>query len=128
MSEPNMVTLTLPFPPTLNHSKGIGKRKNGSAYMYLRDHTRKFIDDAMVCYLQQRKTCGTPIKGNFTYHMVLDEKKRKVARDGSNRDKHVLDFLQSIKLIEDDKLADAGSWSWGPIEPGTCFIRLYQKR
>lgn len=120
-----MVTIALPFPPTINHAKGIGRRKDGSSFMYLNDAPRKFKADAQVAFLMQRKQCGEPIIGNFTYHIVLDEKRRKVARDGDNRGKYVLDFLQSVGLIENDKLADGGSWSWGPVEG--CFVRVYPK-
>lgn len=118
-----MVTLTLPFPPSANRIWRTGKGRT-----YLNPKYKAWKDEAFACYLQQKKVAGHPIAGHFTYHITLDEKKRKVARDGDNRNKAPLDFLQSVGLIEDDKLADAGSWSWGPIEPGTCFIRLYQKR
>lgn len=122
-----MVTLSLPFPPTLNHAKGIGRRKDGSAFMYSKDNLKQFKKDAHGFYLEQKRDCGEPIKGNFTYHIVLDEKRRPVARDGDNRGKYVLDFLQSVGLIEDDKLADAGSWSWGPVEKNTCFVRVFKR-
>lgn len=117
-----MVTLSLPFPPSANHLWRTGKGRT-----YLSPHYRAWKDDALVAYLQQKKDAGSPITGSFTYHITLDEKKRKQARDGDNRGKCVLDFLQSVGLIEDDKHADAGSWSWGPIEPGTCFVRLHAK-
>lgn len=115
-----MVTITLPFPVSVNRMWRRGKNST-----YISDQYRKWKDDALVSFLQQKRTAGQPIKGNFTYHIVLDEKRRKVARDGDNRGKGCLDFLQAVGLIEDDKLADAGSWSWGPVEG--CFIRIYPK-
>lgn len=118
-----MVTLTLPFPPSANRLWRTGKGRT-----YLDPKYKDWKDEAFACYLQQKRAAGQPIKGHFTYHLTLDEKKRKVARDGDNRNKAALDFLQSVGLIEDDKLADGGSWSWGPVEPGTCFIRVYQRR
>lgn len=125
-----MVTLTLPFPPSVNDLWAKG-RKN----MHLSESYRAWKDEALKLYLAQKRTLGTPIKGNFTYHVVLDEKRRdfdKLGRkrksDGDNRSsKAILDLLQSVGLIEDDYFADAGSWSWGPVEPGTCFIRVFPK-
>lgn len=119
-----MVTLSLPFPPTANHTNGIGRRKNGTAYIYSKENLRQFKKDAHVMYLEQRHRCGDPIKGHFTYHIVLDESKRRSINDGQNREKYVLDFCQDVGLIENDKLADGGSWSWGPVDG--CFVRLYK--
>lgn len=117
-----MVTLTLPFPPSANRLW-----RTGNGRTYLSPQYRDWKDSAFASYLQQKRVAGEPVQGAFTYHIVLDEKKRKQARDGDNRSKAVLDFLQSVGLIEDDKLADAGSWSWGPCEAGTCFVRLHGK-
>lgn len=117
-----MVTLSLPFPPSQNNLW-----RGASKGHYLSDAYKKWRDAADVAFQQQRRHVGTPIKGHFTYHIVLDEKKR-ANRDGDNFSKAVLDHLQRLELIENDKLADAGSWSWGPVEPNTCFIRAYQKR
>jgi len=117
-----MVTLSLPFPPSANRLW-----RTGNGRTYLSPQYREWKDAALVSYLQQKRDAGQPIEGTFTYHIVLDEKKRKQARDGDNRGKGVLDFLQSVGLIVDDKYADAGSWSWGPCEPGTCFVRLFPK-
>lgn len=117
-----VVTLVLPFPPSANRLW-----RNANSRTYLSESYREWKDEAHVAYLQQKKAAGTPIKGNFHYHIVLDEKRRKRARDGDNRGKAVLDFIQSVGLIEDDKLADAGSWSWGPCDPDMCFVRVYKK-
>lgn len=116
-----MVTLSLPFPPSQNTLfKNIRRG---------RVRTERYLDwegEAYYAWLEQKKTCGEPVKGNFTYHIVLDETKR-ANRDGDNFNKAVLDFLQKFGVIENDNLADAGSWSWGPVEKNTCFIRVYQK-
>jgi Holliday junction resolvase RusA-like endonuclease len=119
-----VITLHLPFPPTSNHTNGIGRRKDGTPYVYSNKSLKQFQADAKVMYLQQRKSCGTPIEGHFTYHIVLDQSRRAVARDGQNREKYVLDFLQDVGLIKNDKLADGGSWSWGPIDG--CLVRAFK--
>jgi len=116
-----MVTLSLPFPPSQN---GLFKNiRRGRA------RTDRYLDwegEAYFAFMEQKKTCGEPILGRFTYHIVLDEKKR-ANRDGDNFNKAPLDLLKKVGLIQDDKYADAGSWSWGPVEPGTCFVRLFPK-
>ena len=116
-----MVTLSLPFPPSQNGLFSNFGRKRVRSERYL-----NWEGEAYFAFLEQKKECGRPIKGNFTYHLVLDEGKR-ANRDGDNFNKAVLDFLQKFGLIENDKFADAGSWSWGPCDPGTCFVRLYPK-
>ena len=110
--------LSLPFPVSVNR---IWRTGNGRTYISPQYRTWK--DQAYVAYIQQRKTVGRPVVGNFTYHITLDEKRRKVARDGDNRGKCVLDFLQHVGLIEDDKLANAGSWCWGPVDG--CVVRVH---
>lgn len=117
-----MVTLSLPFPPSQNRIW----RRSGTR-IHRSTEYNSWETEAIAVYHAQRKNAGEPIFGHFTYHIVFDEKRRKVARDGDNRQKAVLDFLQHVGLIEDDKFADAGSWSWGPIEHGTCFVRIYPR-
>lgn len=119
-----MVTLYLPFPPTLNHTNGLGVSKSGKPYVYSKQNLKKFKADAHVMYLQQRKKCGEPIRGYFTYHVVLDQAQRSPVMDGQNRDKYVLDFLQDVGLIENDKLSDGGGWTWGPVNG--CLVRVYK--
>lgn len=121
-----MVTLSLPFPPSTNNLwVGAGK------HVRLSDTYRAWKLVAADVIDQQKIGAGTPVKGNFTYHIVLAESDRKAKnghfRDGDNFLKAPLDLLQAHGLIENDNLADAGSWSWGPLDPGTCFIRVYQK-
>lgn len=113
--------LILPFPPSQNT---LFKNIPGG-----RAKTTRYLDwdgEAYYQWLEQKKTCGSPIKGKFIYHIVLDENKR-ANRDGDNFNKAVLDFLQRVGMIENDSLADAGSWSWGPTDPGMCTVSVYQK-
>lgn len=115
-------TITLPFPPSSNRIWRAGVSKAGKPYQYRSHNYRGWINEAYTSVIMQRKSVGSGIRGNFKYHLTLDERKRKVARDGENRLKGVLDFLQNVGLIDDDKLADAGSWSWGPVEG--CVVHV----
>lgn len=116
-----MVVIVLPFPVSVNRMY-----RAGVSRPYISKEYKKWKDDADVAFMRQRKECGTPIKGDFRYHITLDEKLRARARDGDNRQKVVLDALQRFGLIEDDKFATAGSWSWGPTDPGTCLVSVYR--
>lgn len=110
-----MVVLDLPFPPSANrltrHSA-----KRGKLMSYSDPDYTSWKSDAYANYLRQKKNAGSPVKGAFTYHLVLDETRWPRASDGDNRQKAPLDFLQSVGLIENDKYAVSGSWSWGPVQ------------
>lgn len=110
-----MVVIELPFPPSANrltrHSAKGGKLMSYSASDYT-----SWKADAYVAYLRQKKVMGTPIKGAFSYHITLDETRWPRASDGDNRGKAILDFLQSVGVIENDKYAVGGGWSWGPVK------------
>jgi len=72
-------------------------------------------------YMMQRPPTIKPVPGPFTYHLILNEKMRHGNSDGDNRGKYVLDFVQRVGLIENDKLAEGGSWSWGVCEFGALL-------
>jgi Holliday junction resolvase RusA-like endonuclease len=116
-----MALIVLPFPISVN---AIWRYVGVRAYR-TKEYT-DWIDEADGVYMQQPKAAKNPIKGHFTYHIVLDEKKRG-RKDGDNFSKVVLDFLERVELIENDSLADAGSWSWGPTDPGMCVVSVFQK-
>lgn len=120
--------LELPWPPSVNEANVIGKnRKSGKPLMYGGAAKIKFIKDADALYLTQKRSLGF-VAGPFTYHMTLNEKLRTPLMDGDNRGKYVLDFLQRVGLIENDKLAHGGSWSWGPCEFGCrVIVKSYEK-
>lgn len=117
-----MVILDLPFPPSANrltrHSA-----KGGKLLSYTNPDYASWRKEAEGMFLQQKKYCGTPIKGFFSYQIALDKTRWPMARDGDNRSKAVLDFLQAMGLIEDDKFAVAGSWSWAPVSG--CFVQAH---
>lgn len=110
-----MVVLDLPFPPSANRLTRHGVRGNKLMSYSDPDYTA-WKAEAHGMLDAQKRNVGTPIRGAFTYHLVLDETRWPQASDGDNRQKAVLDFLQDAKLIENDKYAVGGSWSWGPIK------------
>lgn len=123
MAELNMALIVLPFPVSVN---AIWRHVDGRTYR-TKEYT-DWIKEAHGVYIEQPKASRRKIEGHFTYHVVLDEKRRKHNMDGDNySSKCVLDFLQTVGLIENDSKADAGSWSWGPTDPGMCIVSVFQK-
>lgn len=61
-----------------------------------------------------------PMRGHFDVEITLDETKR--AGDADNRAKVVLDWLQRVELIENDKLADNVRVGWGEAPFGCCSV------
>ena len=115
--------LDLPMPPSLNSVARIGKsRATGKAFVFSDRRKMTFFREAEVCFLKQKRYV-TRIEGHFTYHLTLNEMQRHGNADGDNRQKYVLDFLQRVGVIANDKYADGGSWSWGPCEHG-CRISI----
>lgn len=117
-----MVVLDLPFPPSANRLTRHGVR-GGKLLSYTNPDYASWRKEAEGMFLQQKKTCGTPIKGFFTYHIALDKTRWPKASDGDNRAKAVLDFLQAMELIEDDKFAVSGTWSWAPVKG--CMVQVH---
>lgn len=115
--------LDLPMPPSLNAVARIGKsRATGKAFVFSDRSKAAFFREAEGYYLQQKRNV-TRVDGPFTYHLTLNEAMRHPNADGDNRQKYVLDFLQRVGVIANDKYADGGSWSWGPCEHG-CRISI----
>lgn len=108
-------TINLPFPPSVNDAVRIGRNiHTGKKQGYASPAKQAFVKEAGGLYLMQARHLRN-VPGQFTYHIILNEAMRKPLMDGDNRGKYVLDFLQSVGLIDNDKFAQAGSWSWGPL-------------
>lgn len=115
------VVLHLPMPPSVNAATRVGRNKyTGKAFVYSSPEKCRFFADADVLYLTQKRHLGF-VRGRFTYHLTLNEKLRDPRSDGDNRGKYALDYAQRVGLIENDKLAEGGSWSWGPCEHGAVL-------
>lgn len=113
--EPMTNILHLPFPPSVNDAnKFTSKGKH-----YPSADKKAFFRDADVLCLMQKPTWF--VKGPFTYHITLNREMRHPLADGDNRGKYPLDYAQKIGLIENDKLAEGGSWSWGNCEYGALL-------
>jgi Holliday junction resolvase RusA-like endonuclease len=110
-----VIVLHLPFPPSVNNANGFSKRG-----YYPSAAKDKFFRDADSLYMTQKRGLSR-VDGPFTYHIVLNKQMRHGLADGDNRLKYVLDYAQRVELIENDKLAEGGSWSWGECEHGAML-------
>ena len=108
------VILHLPWPPSSNHANKIGRKS-----VFPSKEMKAFLQEADgLAYTQKPFRC---IVGAFTYHLVLNRAKRRHNSDGENRVKHCVDYAQRIGIIENDKLAEGGSWSWGECLHGAML-------
>lgn len=112
-----MIVLHLPYPPSVNDASKFGKRG-----YYPSKEKESFVREADALFLTQKRVLrGQKIEGPFTYHLVLNRSMRGPLADGDNRIKFPLDCAQKFGLIENDKLAEGGSWSWGECEHGAML-------
>ena len=116
-----MVTLELPYPPSVN---GIWRFSGKRAYISKQYAAWKKEADAWFMKQRAEKTIGTPIKGAFDVHIAFPTGKRRKNADLDNRIKVVLDALQEFKLIENDSKCETLTATWAPVE--AVFIRVFK--
>jgi hypothetical protein len=111
------IILHLPWPPSVNSANGLSRRG-----YYPRKQKEEFFREADGLFLtQKRALAGLRVDGPFTYHLILNRAQRTPTMDGDNRGKYPLDCAQKFGLIENDKFAEGGSWSWGDCEYGAML-------
>ena len=112
------VVLHLPKPPSVNDADKHTRRGKH----YPSEDKQRFFKEADGLYMtQKRSLAGQNVKGPFTYHLILNSDWRGPLHDGENHLKYPLDFAQRVGLIENDKLAEGGSWSRGPCQYGAML-------
>lgn len=118
-------TIELAFPPSLNdYWKPKRHHESGKAQFYSSRAKKAFERKAGMQYLLQKRGLER-VTGAFRYHVTLNSEHRNALADGDNvSSKAILDFLQYVRLIENDKLAEGGSWEWG-VCAGGCRVRVW---
>lgn len=113
-----MLVLELPFPVSTNalHESGRGRRYISAPYLKWKEEANKLLMAQGACRGAKK------IFKDFAVSMVLDDS-RFGKRDLDNTSKAVLDLLQDIELIEDDRWLKRLELSWGKTQYG-CQVKL----
>ena len=110
------LTLTLPFPPTINHYYG----RTARGVVYIRKAGKCFREQAIICVEEQLP--GVMLDSRIHCEVVLHPPDRR-PRDLDNYMKPLLDALTHSQLIEDDKLIDQLAIFRGvPVPRSGCVI------
>lgn len=120
-----MVTLFLPYPPSVNEAYANRKFGKGRGRFKSKKYT-DWLKEADAWFLKQKaeKTVGSPVVGPYEAHMTFSRDKRRWNSDISNRIKVAEDFLKRGKLIEDDSKCEKLSVAWGPVDG--VFLRIFK--
>jgi Holliday junction resolvase RusA-like endonuclease len=120
-----VVTLFLPFPPSVNEAFGNNKNGRGKG-RYKTTKYKAWIEEADAAFLRQKakRTTGRPIVGPYEVHMTFSRDRRRWNSDLSNRIKVAEDYLKRAGLIEDDSKCESLNAVWGPVEG--VFIRAFR--
>lgn len=116
-----MVTLELPYPPSVN---SIWRFSGRNAYAAKEYKSWQKAADGAYTVQKSQKTVGSPIKGAFEVHMTFSQDRRRWNTDLDNRIKVTLDALQRFGLIENDSKCQKLTAAWGPVEG--VFIRAFK--
>lgn len=119
-----MTNIALPFPPSVNSIWRSRIGKGGKPRFFLDpkyEAWKKASDGAFYAAHPRPKS----VAGAFVVSIVLDHGSslRRLGADVDNRAKAVLDWLQRVKLIEDDKFAEKVTIEWG-LAPEGCRVEI----
>lgn len=110
-----MISLALPFPPSVNAIWRSKRGQNGKPSFFLDPKYaawKRACDGELMAIRPRPK-----LEGRFHATLILNEQKR-ANRDADNFGKAPMDFLQRAGVIEDDKLADSVHIRWGYAPEG----------
>lgn len=110
------LSIALPYPPSLNR---LWRHVRGRAKPYLAPRYQTWKRAADNEYMLHKRE-WKPVAGHFSAAVTLDEKRRR--GDVDNRIKVVLDWLQRVELIENDKFCDAITIRWGHAPEGVRVL------
>ena len=125
MTEPVGFTLTLPVPPSVN--RFMGKLGNSSP------DVRKWMELANGYVYEQKPL--VLIKGPFileiTWPISCWDEEKGGKFDADNRVKPLLDYLQKLGIIENDKLGWLLHIGWGDVDDDSgermCRVDIWPK-
>ena len=97
--------LALPFPPSVNAMWRYGRER-----VYKSKSYAAWIEAADAAMMTTRPK-PKPVHGHFTIDLSLPATKRGRS-DVDNRLKAILDWLQRVELIDNDRFCDEAAVSW----------------
>lgn len=101
------VRLNLPYPPSVNRLYRTGRGR-----IYKSPQYKNWLDEARIAWLQQRTTLPTRyIRGRYTLEAFVWPPDGR-HRDLGNLEKCISDFLQSVNVIENDRLSKWIRFEW----------------
>lgn len=107
--------ITVPQPPSVNRFKA----RRGNRSPIVKNWTKQ-ADMAFVLWrANNRRLPGTKIIGKFEIIIIFERDKS----DNHNRIKALMDWLQRVELIENDRLSERMIVLWGDPNSG-CRVRL----
>jgi len=115
----NGFVIELPFPPSVNSIWRMGRARTGKSYMYLTPLYARWKLQADKVMLGKMPK---PVRGHFEVWITLDEDQRR--GDADNYNKAVLDWLQRVELVDNDKLSDNVHVGWGKAALGCTVLVL----
>ncbi len=120
-----MVTLFLPYPPSVNEAFGNNKSGRGKG-RYKTSKYKAWLQEADAAFLRQKakRTIGRPIEGPYEVHMTFSMDRRRWNSDVDNRVKVCSDALKRFELIEDDSKCEKLTATWGPVDG--VFLRVFK--
>lgn len=117
----NIIKLTLPWPPSINHAKGISDNKPYPTRK-LKEFRKAVADEARVRY--RGASLG---KARLEVHIQAFPPDRR-KRDLDNIQKVLLDSLQAAGLFDDDEQIDYLSILRGPrLEKAMVVVLIKEK-
>lgn len=113
------IVIDLPFPPSVNSIwRGSGK------HVYRSEKYKDWIADAWGCWLCQRATQKEKsIKGYYTLTVILNAPDKRL-RDVGNYEKATSDFLEKIRVIQNDCLCCDQHLVWGDQDDAPLGMRV----
>ena len=108
------LSLELPAPPSVN--RFMGKLGNKTPVV------QRWIRQADMAFTMERaRRPLTSLKGAYEAEFIFA---RRSNSDLDNRCKPLMDYLQRVGLIENDRLCEKLVLSWGALPQGRVLVRL----
>lgn len=119
-----IVSIDLPFPPSVNSLWKMGRSRTGKRIMYRTKRYISWLNEADVQWLIQKPKGRFPtIEGPFRLQILLSRPDRR-SRDCDNLLKAPLDWAQHAGIISNDKNSLENRVGWATDEEAPMGMRL----